>query len=1153
MKISLLETRRLKHFAIGVIAALFAHGVFANPVLNNVEAGNVSVSTSGNTLQVNQSTNQAVINWKSFNINSNETTQFQQPSSSSIALNRIDPTQGASDIYGHLTANGQIILVNQAGIHFHSGAVVDVSGLVASTIDISTQNFLAGKYIFDGTGNTPASIINEGTLIAANHGLIALIGSTVDNRGDIQANLGNIILASGNKATLNFSSDGLISFAVDEASLGKVANSGTLTANGGKILLTAAQAEGVMDDAINMSGVAIANSVAENSGEIILSAGDGSIDVSGQLIASGDAAGQMGGTVKVLGANIHLQSPALIDVSGDAGGGTILVGGNFHGTGPEPNALTTLVDSGVILNANALTNGNGGNVAVWSDLNTGFHGNVFAEGGALGGDGGFVETSAHGPLDISGAFVNTLAPLGNTGTWLLDPFNVTISTAATTGTTGTYVANASGANINTTDLATALNSSNVNITTGSSGNESGDITVSNAITTSNSAATSLTLTAANNIILNAPISLTSTSGGSGAANLTLTAGGNITLNSNITLTDTNRVVPLVNGTLTMNATSGRIGDSSSTALTITASDMTLTANNISFTGTEGATSAAGKTTFNNTFHGYGVNFVGTGTGGGTITLKGVTVNTSTDASQTGGSQFTTGTGGSITLGGTGSFASVNLANYLANNFATSMALTTSNFTVGPAGFSISEQNGSGNRFGTRNFNLLSGASTTLNGPITMYDATLTSSTTVYSIINPTSTVNVTTPGLIAQGQLFQLSGGTLNINAGTYNEALTVSVPTILTSSGGTVTVNSLTANNTLSGFSGTWAAASSGNFTFNNPVVLTGNASLSTAGAITFGSTVNGGYGLTTSASGATTFSGILGGSTALASLTTGGSGSDVINTTGITTSGNQTYNNAISLGASPTFTMNSGTMTFGNSLAGNGNTLSLAGGSGSNTFAFQGSASNVTETITGGSSGTQQINYGSYSSPVNIALSSSTAGTVRDNSNNLLSTFSNINSIVGNSSSLNSTSLLTLPNQTNTVNVNGYGQGALGSSLVYSGILRIALQGTSNLVFNVAATSSSTAGIYYINGSSSSAIQFDGTINSTSGLLANSSSNNSAVISASVQASTVDPSASSGTTSSTSLPQMTSVSGNIENISSAQQTLQNNQAAGQKISSCL
>src|SRR5262249_43446535 len=157
-----------------------------------------------------------------------ESTHFQQPAGG-IALNRINPSQGPSSIYGRLTATGQIVLVNSAGIFFGPSAYVNVGGLIASTANITDSNFLNGIYKFTGAGGT---VINQGTIIAANHGLVALLGNGVQNDGLIQANLGHVVLASGDSFTMNFNGNDLISFSVDGKALQGVTNTGSLIANG---------------------------------------------------------------------------------------------------------------------------------------------------------------------------------------------------------------------------------------------------------------------------------------------------------------------------------------------------------------------------------------------------------------------------------------------------------------------------------------------------------------------------------------------------------------------------------------------------------------------------------------------------------------------------------------------------------------------------------------------------------------------------------------------------------------------------------------------------------------------------------------------------------------------------------------------------------
>lgn len=540
-----------------VFAVLTTHAIYANPVGGDVTAGTATISqTPGNT-QVIQTSDKAIINWQSFNIAAGEKTNFQQPSSSSVTLNRINPEQGASQIFGSLTSNGRIILVNQAGIYFGPSAYVNVGGIIASTADITDQNFLAGKYIFDQASHYNGTIINQGTIIAANHGLVALVGSNVSNEGYINAHLGDVVLASGEKFTIDLTGDGLVNFTVDQAASSSgvdynkqvmkngVSNSGKVVAEGGRVMMSANEAQGVVDHAINMTGIVEAHSVSEHNGEIILdSTASGTVRVAGKLDASSQVrSGVSGGTVKVLGENIQINSPSEIDVSGDTGGGTILIGGNFHGAGPEHNALYTTIDAGANLIANALTNGKGGNIAVWSDLATEFHGEAIAQGGTISGDGGYIETSGH-YLNTAGAQISTFAPNGTTGTWLLDPADLTICAACTTTATvgtNTYSNNATNSNLLVSDLTTALASNNITVqttNTGSGGN--GDILINTNITYNSSF--NLSLSAYRSITASSSNSITNSGSGSvslradntgtgtgtvsfGTGNVTATTGG----------------------------------------------------------------------------------------------------------------------------------------------------------------------------------------------------------------------------------------------------------------------------------------------------------------------------------------------------------------------------------------------------------------------------------------------------------------------------------------------------------------------------------------------------------------------------------------------------------------------------------------------------
>jgi filamentous hemagglutinin family protein len=480
----------------------------AQPAGGSVVAGqaqiSAQISASGATTLINQSSSKAIINWQSFSVGQGGSVQFNQPSSSAITLNRVTGT-GASSIDGAIRANGQVWLLNPNGLLFGNGATINVGGLLATTSDIADQDFLAGRYNFSSTGGK-GSITNSGTITAGSGGSVVLSSPSVTNKGLIQAQAGHVVLGGTDTFTVDFSGDHLLSYAVGANSGGgKVANSGKLSAPGGTILLTARAAAGVQDAVINNSGMVQATSVRQENGEIILEADNGTVSNSGTLDASGKATGESGGTVKVLGQQVQVADGAKIDVSGDGGGGSALIGGNLHGAGPEPNAQTTTVGKAII-NASAITSGKGGTVAITSTGTTTVSARISAKGGIVSGQGGVVETSGH-VLDFAGSSVNA----GVGGSWLLDPYDLTVDSTA-----AAIIDSTLGASTNVTLKTTAIG-------TAGPGNPnpsgSGDIFINAPISWNTNAA--LTLDAYHAIHVDAPITIT----GAGVLNLYVNDGG----------------------------------------------------------------------------------------------------------------------------------------------------------------------------------------------------------------------------------------------------------------------------------------------------------------------------------------------------------------------------------------------------------------------------------------------------------------------------------------------------------------------------------------------------------------------------------------------------------------------------------------------------
>jgi len=411
---------------------------FANPEGGRVVAGSATIQqTTAGRLDVLQNSHKAIIDWRGFSIQNGEHTHFQQPNTSSMTLNRVTGGQ-SSVIHGNLSANGNVFLLNPNGVLFGKNSKVNVGGLIATTSQIDNDDFMAGSFSFDkGSDKLSAAVINRGQIKVTDGGTVVLAASSVSNEGLINARLGQVVLAGTESFTLDFNGDGLLQFNLGEKtqldSSAKqtenvpVTNSGIVMADGGVVQMTTHVANTVVDHVINMEGVIQARAVDVQGGTIILSGGEsGIVAVSGTLDVSGAAPGQTGGVVKVLGDKVGLFDGTEIDASGDAGGGTVLVGGNYQGKGQEPKARRTIVAENTMINADALTDGDGGTVVLWSDEITAFSGEISAKAGLNGGDGGLVEVSGKQELIFRGQ-VDLNSAHGLNGSLLLDPLNIVIS------------------------------------------------------------------------------------------------------------------------------------------------------------------------------------------------------------------------------------------------------------------------------------------------------------------------------------------------------------------------------------------------------------------------------------------------------------------------------------------------------------------------------------------------------------------------------------------------------------------------------------------------------------------------------------------------------------------------------------------------------
>src|SRR6185312_3793532 len=425
------------------------------PIGGVVVGGSGSIAQNGVNTVINQNSALLALNWQSFNVGKDATVLFNQPSFNAVALNRI-LDQSPSQIFGHINSNGQVFLINTHGIIFGSSAQLNVGGLVASTLDLTPNDFLSNHFNLDAHGGS-AGVVNHGTIQAASGGSVSLVGGKVENDGLIVANYGRINLDGADKAVLDFDGNGLINVQItgalqqrlsnDEAA---VTNNGRLQADGGTVVLQASAAKDLFTNLVNNTGVIDAHGISTD-----------------------------GGVVR-------------------------LVGGGWQGGEGLQTAAVSYVGPDARLDADATQSGNGGSVVVWGNQGNNFHGSISARGGATGGDGGRVETSAHDGLNVQGQ-VDASAPGGKAGTWLLDPYNVTIATGGT-AFSNPFTA-AATSTIDPANIDTALKSNtNVFVFTNTKANgtvDAGNITVNSPITATG--AGSLYLQAVGSIFLNANI------------------------------------------------------------------------------------------------------------------------------------------------------------------------------------------------------------------------------------------------------------------------------------------------------------------------------------------------------------------------------------------------------------------------------------------------------------------------------------------------------------------------------------------------------------------------------------------------------------------------------------------------------------------------
>ncbi len=425
--------------AAAVAAAVLSAGIAqaqlsatALPQGSQLSAGQASVSTAGAVMNIQQSTAKAALNWQSFNIGSQATVNITQPGATSVLLNRVtgaDPSQ----ILGSLNANGQVFLVNPQGVMFGQSSRVNVGALVASTMNISDADFMAGQWRFN-RGNSTATVLNQGDIQASLGGYVALLAPTVQNEGVISAQRGSIAMAAGEAVTLSLTGAGSLSVQVDPAQVQtQIDNRQLVQAEGGQVVMTARAASSLIGASINNSGVVTASSLNSQGGSVSLTANH--VANTGAISADGTQGGRV----------------TIVATQHDAFGVVSATGTQTTGGSVEVEAQRTVMLQSASIRADGATDGGSVRLTQGQTGNGGAYlsGTLSADGASgLGGDvqitgrkldlfGTRISatgTTGGGQLRVGGDYQGANASVANADT--LDVNAVQVDVSATQNGTG---------------------------------------------------------------------------------------------------------------------------------------------------------------------------------------------------------------------------------------------------------------------------------------------------------------------------------------------------------------------------------------------------------------------------------------------------------------------------------------------------------------------------------------------------------------------------------------------------------------------------------------------------------------------------------------------------------------------------------------------
>ena len=425
---------------LSLIAATEHNRAFALPTEGIVTAGEAAISSSSPTeMHIKQESRKAIIDWKTFGISNNEALNITQPDSRSTLLNRVlgnEPT----NIFGTLSSNGLIFLVNPSGILFAPGASVNVGGMVASTLSIKESDFMAGKYAFFRDGAT-APVVNQGVLTG---GFVALLSGSASNHGTIVTTRDSAVMAVGESITLGFDPCGMVAIKVEKGAYNAgIKNSGVIESENGTVVMSASAADALLATVVNNSGRIRAGNMTEQSGNIVMESS--TIINSGKMEAGKEisvtASGTLLNTGTLRAAEIKSNTNNLLDAGkwnasqslhiNAAGNIEQTAASSMNANGESGGTIRITAGNRLYLSGTLSANGNwgrGGNISITAPELLLYGTRIHADGMNGGGE-----------IQIGGGWQGRQSDLANATTTMVNSGSTVNASALDSGNGGTVV------------------------------------------------------------------------------------------------------------------------------------------------------------------------------------------------------------------------------------------------------------------------------------------------------------------------------------------------------------------------------------------------------------------------------------------------------------------------------------------------------------------------------------------------------------------------------------------------------------------------------------------------------------------------------------------------------------------------------------------